>query len=177
MCQSAVREGSRLASLQHVYRRGHIFWWRRVHPISGRRPLDIRISLKTFDRREARNRGAALTASSGGVLDMLNGKVAGGREPTEQELQDIAKAMYGEQLARLSSDQRAVPSMDDFHSQANRAYVDYFQRLQKHGGRLSLLPSEEDELIANGWSEDRVADLKRVIALSDDAGSLGGGGG
>lgn len=157
-----------MASLQHVYRRGHIFWWRRAHPISGRRPLDIRISLKTFDRCEARNRGAALTASSGGVLDMLNGKVAGGREPTEQELQDIAKAMYGEQLARLCSDQRSVPWMADFQSQANRAYVDYFQRLQKHGGRLSLLPSEEDGLIANGWSEDRVADLKRVIALSDD---------
>lgn len=157
-----------MASLQHVYRRGHVFWWRRIHPISGRRPLDVRISLKTFDRLEARNRGAALTASTGGVLVMLNEKVVSGREPTEQELQDIAKAMYGELLSSLCTDQRATPGMAKFHSEANRAYVDYFERLRNFGGCYSLLAGEEAGLRDSGWTDQRVADLKRIVALSEN---------
>lgn len=46
-----------MASIQHVYRRGHIFWWRRVLRIHGESGCDIRLSLGTADRRRARELG------------------------------------------------------------------------------------------------------------------------
>lgn len=60
-----------MASLYHVYRRGHIFWWRRVHFSFHIKQVDVRLSLGTPDRRQARNRGAALTASYDRVVAML----------------------------------------------------------------------------------------------------------
>jgi hypothetical protein len=98
-----------LASLQHVYRRGHIFWWRRVHSSFHNSPIDVRLSLGTPDRLQARNQGAVLTASYDRVVTMLNERVRANRELTERELQAIAKAMYEERLAEVSTEQRATP--------------------------------------------------------------------
>ena len=60
-----------MASIQHVYRRGHIFWWRRVLCIFGESSCDIRVSLGTADRRRARKLGAMLTAASGDVTMLV----------------------------------------------------------------------------------------------------------
>lgn len=98
-----------LASLQHVYRRGHILWWRRVNSSFHNAPIDVRLSLGTPDRLQARNRGAVLTASYDRVVTMLNERVRANRELTERELQAIAKAMYEERLAEVSTEQRATP--------------------------------------------------------------------
>lgn len=98
-----------LASLQHVYRRGHIFWWRRVHCSFHNTPIDVRLSLGTPDRLQARNRGAVLTASYDRVVTMLNERVREDRGLTERELQAIARAMYEERLAEVCTEQRATP--------------------------------------------------------------------
>lgn len=117
-------ERSVMASL-HTYRRGHIFWWRLVHPIADSRKLDIRLSLKTFDRIEASRRGAALTAASRGVIEMLN-QYAAERAPTEAELQAIARSAYEKLLSEICQDQRSTPHYAELHSATNLAFADYF---------------------------------------------------
>lgn len=102
---------------------------------------------------------------------MLNSKLSdGGVKPTEQELQDIAKAMYGELLADLCTDQRVTPAFANHHSAANRAFAEYFQRLVDKGGHCSLLPAEECELSGKGWDAQRLADFRHIIALREEKG-------
>lgn len=159
-----------MASLQHVFRRGHIFWWRRVHYSFHTKPLDVRLSLGTPDRLQARNRGAVLTASYDRVVSMLNDRIRANGGMTERELQAIARAMYEERLAEVCFEQRATPDDAEYHSATNRAFVDYFQRLTSRGGHMSFLPEEQSALEADGWDAQRIADLKTVIALRENKG-------
>ena len=159
-----------MASLQHVYRRGHIFWWRRIHFSHHNKRIDVRLSLGTPDRLQARNRGAVLTAAYDRVTAMLNQRLREDCGLTEHDIQRIARDMYGERLAELCTAQRASPSDADMLSAANRAYVDYFARLQRQGGHASLLAAEERQLQAAGWDEDRIDDLKAIICQREDRG-------
>lgn len=160
-----------MANPQHVYRRGHTFWWRRIHRLFRGRRLDIRLSLRTSDRHEARDRGAALTAASGGVLKMLEKKIRAAASPTESEMQAMGRALYEELLSDLCTKQRASPYDADTHSMANLAYADYFDRMAQLGGRASLLPEEEKRLMAErGWDQQRIADLRCLIGVHDERG-------
>ena len=159
-----------MASLQHVYRRGHIFWWRRVHSSFHNRSIDVRLSLAIPDRLQARNRGAVLTATYDRVVTMLNERLRAERNLTERELQKIARDMYEERLAELGTEQRASPGDADYLSAANRAFVDYFDRLARTGGHLSLTANEECRLRDGGWDDTQIADLHGIISLREDRG-------
>ncbi|MFD1035487.1 hypothetical protein ACFQ15_12550 [Sphingomonas hankookensis] len=111
-----------------------------------------------------------LTASYDRVVTMLNEHVRANRELTERELQAIAKAMYEERLAEVCTEQRATPYDAEHHSAANRAFVDYFQRLTLQGGHMSFLPDERRKLEAEGWDAQRIADLQTIIALRENKG-------
>ncbi|WP_347091604.1 hypothetical protein [Sphingomonas parapaucimobilis] len=63
--------------------------------------LNVRLSLRTTDRKAARNMAAALTAVTPKVLEMLDRRAKQKTGIKEQELQAIAKAMYDEQLAEV----------------------------------------------------------------------------
>ena len=63
--------------------------------------LDVRLSLRTTDRKAARNMGAALTGVTPRMLEMLDRRAKQKTGIKEQELQAIAKAMYDEQLAEV----------------------------------------------------------------------------
>lgn len=159
-----------MASL-HTYRRGHVFWWRRIHSISGGRKLDIRLSLKTFDRMEASRRGAAFTTASGGVIEMLNERIVVDPGLTEAELQAVAKTAYEQLLGELCRDQRSTPYHAALHSASNLAFAHYYQRLADNGGHLSLLPAEERRLAEQeGWGPERIEDLRTIIKLREDQG-------
>lgn len=159
----------RLASIQHVYRRGHIFWWRRVHSLFNDFRLDVRLSLKTASRPEARNRGAALTASTGSVLAMLNDHVREADQmPTEAEIQAMARSIYEKVLAQTCAQQREEPGLADLHAVGNLAYIDFYHRMTRHGGHMTLLPGEEARLRGEGWDDDRVNDLRGTITLYED---------
>lgn len=159
-----------MSSLQHVYRRGRIFWWRRVHRSFPNVAIEARLSLGTADRFQARNRGAALTAAYEQVAEMLKGQERAKRDITEGELQAIAKPMYEERLAELCTEQRAAPGDAEFHSAANRAFVDYFDRLADRGGHMSLLDSEKAALQAQGWDGQRINDLHGIIDMREARG-------
>lgn len=114
--------------------------------------------------------GAALTAVTPRVLEMLDRRAKQKTDITEQELQAIAKAMYEERLAEVYTLQRSTPYDVENHSAANLAFVDYFERLKNQGGRMSFLPAEERKLQAEGWSTQRIADLRRIIAMREERG-------
>ncbi len=152
--------------IQHVYRRGRTFWWRRVLCFYEDSRCDIRLSLGTADRHRARELGAALTAASGGVR-MLVEEVARRRpdeRPSEAELQAIAKAEFQNQLARYCDMQREHPRHRAMHSAANLAYADYYQRMIDTGGRPEFADEEEAALLASGYPLERLERLKIVIA-------------
>ena len=159
-----------LASLQHIFRRGNIFWWRRVHLLFRNTRIDVRLSLGTATRFEARNRGAALTAAMPKVMKMLKEETRQNPNIKERELHAIASAMYEEELQRICDEQRSTPGDSVYHSMANLAYMDFFQRLADKGGHSSFLPCEQKEKENAGWDENRIADLKSVIALREDKG-------
>lgn len=144
------------------------FWWRRIHRLLDNGTLDVRLSLRTTDRKAARNMGAALTAVTPRVLEMLDRRAKQKTDITEQELQAIAKAMYEERLAEVCTLQRSTPYDVETHSAANLAFVDYFERLKNQGGRMSFLPSEERKLQAEGWSAQRITRaLKASLQVVD----------
>ncbi|MBB6504607.1 hypothetical protein F4693_001580 [Sphingomonas endophytica] len=90
-------------------------WWRRVHSSFHNTPIDVRLSLGTPDRLQARNRGAVLTACYDRVMTMLNEHVRANRKLTERELQAIATAMNEECLAEVRTGQRATPYDVEHH--------------------------------------------------------------
>ena len=153
-----------MASIQHVYRRGHIFWWRRVLCIADESSCDIRLSLRTADRRRARELGAMLTAASEGVTMLVGEQVRrrADERPSEAELQAIAKAEFQNQLARYCDMQREHPQHRAMHSAANLAYADYYQRMIDTGGRPEFAPDEAG-LLASGHPLERLERLKIVI--------------
>ncbi len=160
-----------MSPFQHVYRRGHIFWWRRVHRLSDGRTLDLRLSLRTYERLQAVSRGAALTAAMGGVMAMLNGRMkTAGKSLTEMELQALARSAYDELLTEICTDQRSTPYYAAYHSAANLAFADYYDRLARNGGHMSLVEEEEQQLVESGWDEQRIADLRRIVKLREDQG-------
>lgn len=151
-CANALAgKASGLDSLQHVYRRGHIFWWRRIHRLFDNDALDVRLSLRTTNRNAARNMGAALTAVTPRVLEMLEHEARRKTDISERELQAIAKAMYEERLAEVCTLQRSTPYNAESHSVANLAFIDYLQRLKDNGGHMSFLPGEQRKLEERMW--------------------------
>nr|WP_314472220.1 DUF6538 domain-containing protein [uncultured Sphingomonas sp.] len=154
-----------MASVQHVYRRGAIFWWRRCLPLFSSRKLDIRLSLRTADRQEARERGAALTAATREVVRMVEDRVrAADARPTEDELQAMARQAYAEKLAQFCDDQRAYPHHAVDHERANRTWADFYDRLVRNGGHAAMLDGEEQAWRMMGWDAQRVANLRVAIA-------------
>jgi hypothetical protein len=90
-----------LASIQHVYRRGHVFWWRRVLCIADESSCDIRLSLKTADRRRARELGHAYGGEWG--LDAVGRRAseeARGRAPSARPSSCPANIAFTENIRK-----------------------------------------------------------------------------
>ena len=112
--------------------------------------------------------GAALTAVTPRVLEMLDLWAKLKADMSERELQAIAKAMYEQRLAEVCTDQRSTPYNVEHHSAANLAFIDYFERLQKLGSHMSFLPDEERKLTEAGWGAQRIADLRSIINMREE---------
>lgn len=160
-----------MASVQHVYRRGAIFWWRRCLPLFSFKKLDIRLSLRTADRQVARERGAALTAATREVVRIVEDRVrAADARPTEDQLQAMARQAYAEKLAQFCDDQRAHPHHVADFALANRTWADYYDRLTRNGGHGPMLPGEEQVWRVMGWDAQRAANLREAIACVEEGG-------
>lgn len=102
---------------------------------------------------------------------MLNRRIeAAAAKPTEAELQAMAKAAYDELLAEICTDQRSTPYNAQYHSAANLAFADYYDRLARNGGHMSLLREEEQRLADQGWDEQRITDLRAIVKMRENEG-------
>ena len=150
----------RMAGQQHLFRRGPIYWWRRVLPVSDSRSYDIRISLRTAAKNEARERAGYLTAlaGSGAVLNFAPEiDDDADRRVTATELRSMYKAGLEEALARFISLQNALPGQPVINRQMNQASEDYYQWMIDTGGRQSdLQPAYEAQLALREYDDGRI---------------------
>ena len=89
-------------------------------------------------------------------------------KPTEEELQAVARAAYEEVLTDLCTAQRSQPYHAEHHSAVNHACADYYDRLIRNGGHMSFMPEEERKLSVEGWSQQRIADLRNIVQLREN---------
>ena len=154
-----------MASLQNVYRRGHVFWWRRLVILDDGVRLDIRVSLETTERRRACTRGALLTSRTEDVKFMLasDAKSADSRS-SETDLLSMARAAFSYLVAQICDQQRGDPARQGLHSNFNLAYADYYQRMVETGGKPRLTEIEIAAYVRDGWDPGRKGRLDHIIA-------------
>src|SRR5690606_15555911 len=73
-----------------------------------------------------------------------------------------------ELLTELCTAQRSQPYHAEHHSAINLASADYYDRLLRNGGHMSLMREEELKLAAEGWDKDRIAALRQIVELRED---------
>lgn len=115
--------------------------------------IDVRLSLRTASRADARDRGAALSAATKAI----------DARPTEDELRQIARAAYDERLGRICDEQRAKPHQASLLSVRNRSHADYFGRLRKNGGHIEMVRGEEQALRISGCDNQRIVNLVTMV--------------
>lgn len=147
-----------------IYRRGTVFWWRYVLYLYQNERYDIRLSLKTSDRRVAQRRGAFLMAGSESVENMINESL---REPDERPDHSVLKAIaakaFQERLAACIEMQQNAEGGPKLQQQINSAYADYYQLMLDTRGAPGLPDEVQHALLAKGWSPDRLQRLILVI--------------
>lgn len=158
-------ESRALASIQHVYRRGAIYWWRRTHVLGDKSRVETRLSLRTANPKEARLRSAALAAGTAGVLELMGDIPFKDPTacPTMDELQKMAKAAYDQILSRFIAQQRSEPSRAAEFSLSNRTSADVYGYLHSNGGKFELAEADRANLVARGWDDDRIKRLREAL--------------
>ncbi len=114
--------------------------------------------------------GAALTAVTPRVLEMLDRRAKQKTDITEQELAGDRQGDVRGAAGRGVHLQRSTPYDVETTRPANLAFIDYFERLKNQGGHMSFLPGEERKLEAEGWRAQRIADLRSIIAMREERG-------
>ncbi|TRW17721.1 site-specific integrase [Glacieibacterium frigidum] len=150
----------------YLYRRNGIYWWRRVLPLYPGRSCDIRLSLRTVDRRQAVTCSALLVAAVQEIEVMMT---AGMRDPCDrpdtEELEKIYRQSVKRRAAEIIDDQRRRVSDVDLHRASNTAHIDYFQRLADTNGHPDLTADDVTALRDAGWTVERISRLAAVISL------------
>lgn len=159
-----------MATQQHLYRRGPIYWWRRVLTIPGSRSYDARISLRTTSKNEARARAGYLTAMTGigamaTMLEEYAATLAVDRQITATQLDKIYKDGLDEALARFIGQQDALPGHGAVNRQLNQASFDFYQWLIDTGGRTTIVSEEYAAgLAAREYDPERIERLRVTVA-------------
>lgn len=154
-----------MASIQHVYRRGAIYCWRRTHVLGDKSRVEVRLSLQTASPKEARLRSAALAAGTAGVLELMEDYPFKDPTacPTMDELKQMTRVAYGEILARLVQEQRSKPYRAAEFSLSNRTSADVYGYLHSNGGKREVTKVDEANLVAKGWDDVRIKRLREKL--------------
>lgn len=159
-----------MASQQHLYRRGAIYWWRRVITIGDSRSYDARISLRTSSKKDARSRAGYLTAMTGSnemasLLEKHAATLAVDRRITATQLKKIYKDGLDAALARFIEQQDALPGRGALNRQVNEASGDYYQWLIDTGGQTTVVSDEYAAgLEARDFDPERIERLRVTAA-------------
>lgn len=159
-----------MATQQHLYRRGPIYWWRRVLTIPDSRSYDARISLRTTSKSEARERAGYLTAMTGSrmmatMLEEYAATQAANRRIKATELDKIYKDGLDAALARFIGQQDMLPGRGALNRQLNEASGDFYQWLIDTGGQTTMVSDDYAAgLEAREFDPERIERLKVTAA-------------
>lgn len=159
-----------MATQQHLYRRGPIYWWRHALTLFPGPSYDARISLRTASKNEARQRAGYLTAMTGSsamttMLEDYAKPLAVDRRITATQLNKIYKEGLDEALARFIGQQDSLPGRGALNRQLNEASADYYQWLIDTDGRTTIVSDEYAAgLEARDFDPERIERLKLAAA-------------
>jgi integrase len=141
-----------MASIQHAYRRGAVYWWRRRISLEGGGTLALYISLRTCRPTEARRRAHALTVVSDELkthmLDVNEAILSSGAR------KGIFQTALRRQLDRIITDQVDTPQEADAHRRANSFFAALYRVWAARGTAALPEATDLDLLRKDGWSEE-----------------------
>jgi integrase len=143
-----------MASIQHAYRRGAVYWWRRRISLGGGGYLALYLSLRTRRPAEARRRAHALTVVSDEmkthILDVTEAILS--REARKR----IFQTALGRQLDRIITDQVDTPHEAEAHRRLNAFFAALYRIWAARGTAAVPEAADLGRLRADGWTEEDV---------------------
>ena len=141
-----------MASIQHAYRRGAVYWWRRRMTLGGGGYLAVYISLRTRRPTEARRRAHALTVVSDELkthmLDVNEAILSSGAR------KGIFQTALRRQLDRIITDQVDTPDEADAHRRINAFSAALYRVWADRGTEALPEAADLDLLRQDGWSDE-----------------------
>jgi integrase len=143
-----------MASIQHAYRRGAVYWWRRRIPLGGGGYLALYLSLRTRRPAEARRRAHAMTVVSDDIkshiLDVTEAILS--REARKR----IFQTALERQLDRIITDQVDTPQEAEAHRRLNAFFAALYRVWAARGTAALPVAADLDRLRGDGWVEEDV---------------------
>jgi integrase len=152
--------------VQHVFRRGAVYWWlRRLLKKPGERELaPIAISLRTRDLSKARTIAAHLAVASDGILRQQEGREVLSAVQVRSMLESVARNHLGK-LDRLAVLETADGITADEGRTADRV-MGWARRLQASQGIAATVGAVEHGLLAtNGLSREEIEEVHWTLEL------------
>ncbi|RQH13611.1 tyrosine-type recombinase/integrase [Bradyrhizobium sp. RP6] len=152
--------------VQHVFRRGAVYWWRRrLFKKTGERELaPIAISLRTRDLFKARSIAAHLAAASDGILRRQEGREVLSSVQVRSMLESVARTHLAK-LDRLAVLETADGITADEGRRSDRV-MGWARRLQASQGIAAAIGEAERGLLAaNGLSPDEIEEVHWTLEL------------
>ncbi|MEO7178289.1 MAG: hypothetical protein ABIW83_05555 [Allosphingosinicella sp.] len=141
-----------MASIQHAYRRGAVYWWRRRISLGGGGYLPLYVSLRTRRPAEARRRAHALTVVSDElkthILDVTEAILSSGAR------KGIFQTALQRQLDRIITDQVDTPEEAEAHRRLNAFSAALYRVWAARGTAARPEAADLDLLRKDGWSEE-----------------------
>jgi integrase len=141
-----------MASIQHAYRRGAVYWWRRRISLGGGGHVALYVSLRTRRPTEARRRAHALTVASDElkthILEMTQAILSSGAR------KGIFQTALQRQLDKIITDQVDKPQPAESHRRANAFFAALYRVWAARGTAALPEAADLDLLRKDGWSEE-----------------------
>ena len=155
-----------MASIQHAYRRGAVYWWRRRISLGTDGHLALYLSLRTRRPAEARRRAHALTVVSDEIKTHI--PVVTEAILSSDARKRIFQTALQRQLDRIIADQVDTPQEEEAHRRLNAYFAALYRVWGARGTAAVPDAADLDLLRAAGWSEEDVAGFK-LFARSTSA--------
>lgn len=134
--------------MNSIYRRGHIFWWRRIISLKGmfEPNITVRLSLRTSCAEQARRKAA--------VMEQVTPDTETPQPYTKwsdispDQLRKIVHDIYRRKLRDYEKDQLNRPNIPTLHVAANLAYSRYYRFIARAGNLPSLTDDNIDKINA-----------------------------
>lgn len=162
-----------MGKINHVFRRGAVYWWRRRLPVVAGRPGMLQLSLGTRELRVAGRIAAAVTMESEGVLGQMQ---RGGLSAAQAKawLEHVVREQH-ERLRRLSlaEGSNSAPGAWEENRQADLGAGHAYRLLAERGASAEVTAAdraalEEEGLTAAGF---RTLDVSLQLYRADFFGS------